>query len=513
LSELTTPFAIAKYPTETRISLNNPLTLASGLIQTSLREVGLTIGVPIGLALVAFLLIELGVLTDVFPILLIGVILAASQGGGRTGFIAALISFVLLDFFLVHPRFTLRLVSPDDYIPLIIFLLVAVTTSHFAGEARDKGQRAIDKARQLEALFEAACQALGSKDSHIVLEIVLQTAKGILPLDWQIADDSNKPPQRSDDASLDDPVFIVTRSKSGSIGTIWVEIRAPKFIKFIHAPNPKVISPSTHRSLAMLAKLAENALSRIQLQLDLEDAKVSEAAESLRATIINSVAHDFRTPLSSIIASAATLEDLHSSLASEDRVDLARSIRIGAERLSRFTSKLLTAAQIDSGPVSVQMQWVDIHDLFSGVLDTFEPPNHRTGIFWDGSGADMEVYCDPVLLDQALHNIIENCLDYSPPGQPVRLAVLAGSQFRIQISDCGPGIPLDLREQMFRRWTRAEQPSKSRTGLGLGLSIARGFIQAIGGTVIATEKPDATPGACFLIELPMSLVKYRNATA
>lgn len=263
----------------------------------------------------------------------------------------------------------------------------------------------------------------------------------------------------------------------------------------------------------MLAKLAENALSRIQLQLDLEDAKVSEAAESLRATIINSVAHDFRTPLSSIIASAATLEDLHNSLASEDRVDLARSIRIGAERLSRFTSKLLTAAQIDSGPVSVQMQWVDIHDLFSGVLDTFEPPNHRTGVFWDGSGADMEVYCDPVLLDQALHNIIENCLDYSPPGQPVRLAVLAGSQFRIQISDCGPGIPQELREQMFRRWTRAEQPSKSRTGLGLGLSIARGFIQAIGGTVVATEKPDATPGACFLIELPMSLVKYRNATA
>lgn len=493
--------------------MNKQIRFKSELIYSSAKEIGLSLAIPIVLALFAFLLIELGVLTDASPILLIGVILAASQGGARAGFVTAFISFVLLDFFLVHPRFTLRLVSPDDYIPLITFLLVALTTSHFAGEARDKGQRAIDKARQLEALFEAACQALGSKDSHIVLEIVLETAKGILPLDWQLSDGSTKPLTRPENAALDDPVFLVQRPKPGMEGAIWLEIRAPKFVKFIVAPNAKKISPSTHRSLAMLAKLAENALTRIQLQLDLEDVKVSEAAESLRATIINSVAHDFRTPLSSIIASAATLEDLHNSLAAADRVDLARSIRLGAERLSRFTSKLLTAAQIDSGPVSVQMQWVDVHDLFAGVLDTFELKNHKAGVHWDGSGADMEVYCDPVLLDQALHNIIENCLDYSPSGMPVRVSVFAGNQFRIQVSDCGPGIPKNLREQMFHRWTRADQPSKSRTGLGLGLSIARGFVQAIGGTVVATEKPDSTPGACFLIELPLSMVKYRNATA
>ncbi len=493
--------------------MNRRFRFRSELTQNSLKEIGLSFGIPIGLALSAYFLIEWGMLTDASPILLVGVILAASQGGVRTGFVAALVSFVLLDFFLVHPQFTLRLVSPDDYIPLITFLIVALTTSHFAGEARDKGQRAIDKARQLEALFEAACRALGCKDPHIVLEIVLETAGRIIPLDWQLETGSAASVSGLNGVAMDDEVVQVTKSKSGVEETIWVEIRGPKFSSFVHAVNNKKISPSTHRSLAMLAKLAENALARIQLQLDLEDAKLSEAAESLRGTIINSVAHDFRTPLSSIVASASTLEDLHSALPIADRVALARSIRVGAERLTRFTSKLLTAAQIDSGPISVQMQWVDVHDLFSGILDTFELHNHRTGVLWDGSGADIEIYCDPVLLDQALYNVIENCLDYSPLGEPVRLSVLTGTQFKIQISDCGPGMPKNIRERMFERWTRATQPSKSRTGLGLGLSIARGFIQALGGTIICHEKPDGTSGACFIIELPMSMVKYRNATA
>ncbi len=493
--------------------MNKQIRFSSALIYSSAKEIGLSFAIPVALALIAFLLIEWRVLTDASPVLLVGVILAASQGGARAGFITALISFVLLDFFLVHPRFTLRLVSPDDYIPLITFLLVALTTSHFAGEARDKGQRAIDKARQLEALFEAACRALACKDPHLVLEIVLETAGRIIPLNWQLESGSMTSALAILGTETDDPVVQVSKSKSGLEDALWVEIRGPKSSAYVYASNTKKISPSTHRSLAMLAKLAENALARIQLQLDLEEAKVSEAAESLRATIINSVAHDFRTPLSSIVASAATLEDLHSVLPISDRVALARSIRVGAERLTRFTSKLLTAAQLDSGPISVQMQWVDVHDLFSGVLDTFELNNNKAGVVWDGSGADLEIYCDPVLLDQALFNVIENCLDYSPPGEPVRLSVLTGNQFKIQVSDCGPGMPKDIRERIFERWTRADQPSKSRTGLGLGLSIARGFVQALGGTIISTEKLDATPGACFLIELPLSMVKYRNATA
>ena len=473
------------------------------VITSAAKSLGLSIGIPVLSAVVAVILIERGTILNAAPIFLVGVILAATQGGGRIGFAAAVASFLLFNFFLVEPRFTFQLVSPDDYLSLFVFLATAVTVGHFAGQARDRGQAAIEKAKQLEALFEAACRVLVCKDPSMVYQVVLDTAERVSPLGWRLAtaQDEAKPEQTEVEVSNDalDQQGVGQRRLQTPI----LEIRGPAEIVHIRPALTRQVSAGTEKSLEMLEKLAEGALARIQLQQELEDAKIEAAAESLRATIINSVAHDFRTPLSSIAASAATLEYHHAAVPESEKINLARSIRVGAERLSRFVSKLLTAAQIDSGAVRAQLQLVEVRDLLSGVLEAFALHHHRTTVQWDGSGSDSEIYCDPVLVDQALYNIVENCLDYSPAGEPVTISVRKGEALQILVEDSGPGIPTQLREFIFERWSRAHQPSKSRTGLGLGLSIAQGFIHAVGGEVRVIDKPDGSRGACFLLEFPL----------
>lgn len=469
-------------------------------IHSPIKGLGLSVGIPFLAAAVAFVLIERGIILNAAPIFLIGVILAATQGGGRIGFAAAASSFLLFNFFVVEPRFTLQLVSPDDYLALLIFLATAVTVGHFAGQARDRGQLAIDKATQLEALFEAACRALVCKDSQMVHEVALQTAERIAPLGWLLVQEF---PSESSRMRTSPARSSGATPNNDAQNAHVVEIRGVDKSVYIITQVKKQISAGTQKSLEMLAKLAEGALARIQLQQELEDAKVEAAAESLRATIINSVAHDFRTPLSSIAASATTLEDHYAAIPEGERVTLARAIRLGAERLSRFVSKLLTAAQIESGPIKPQMQFVGVSDLIGGVLEAFAHHPRGKSVIWDGSGADLDIYCDPVLLDQALYNIVENCLDYSPPDKPVLISVQANERLQILVTDFGPGIPPQLREFIFERWSRADQPSKSRTGLGLGLSITQGFIQAVGGEVASVDRPDGHEGACFQIEFPL----------
>ena len=465
--------------------------------------IGLGLGVPVIATVLIVALFDRGLSLNAIPVFLVGIMFAASTSGVQTAIVAAVSSFFLLMLLIFEPRFNLQFVSNDDYLNLAIFLVAALVAGYLSGLARDKGLTAIEKAKQLEALFDAASHVLKSRDAGDVFQVILETAERISPQGWYIEDKVT-----SEEAeNLEEGLHAHhSRQPQGHA----IIIRGPQTNSYLCANLRTKTFPSTQKSLEMLAKLAEGALTRIQVQQDFENAKVTAASDTLRATILNSVAHDLRTPLSSIAASAATLEDHREAISESEKALLARSIRVGAERLSRFISKLLTAARIESGPVKVQLQFIEIPDLIGGVLEAFSQHPHRAGLQWDGSGAELEIYCDPVLLDQALYNVIENCLDYSPPSEPVRISILSGEHLCIHITDAGPGINPELREQVFERWTRGNQPSKARTGLGLGLSIARGFVQAIGGEVVAIDKPDGSMGACFEIQLPLTMVRQQN---
>lgn len=472
----------------------------------TIKTLGFGLGVPVIASVLIVALFDRGLSLNAIPVFLVGIMFVASTSGVQTAILAAISSFLLLMLLVFEPRFNLQFVSNDDYLNLAIFLVAALVAGYLAGLARDKGLTAIEKAKQLEALFDAASHVLTCRDTSDVYQVILRTADRISPQKWYINGALGLEDKDSSSEGLD----FADGRRSIMPDII---IRGPQTSSYLCASLPIQTLPGTQKSLEMLAKLAEGALTRIQVQQDFENAKVSAASDALRATILNSVAHDLRTPLSSIAASAATLEDHREAISESEKVLLARSIRIGAERLGRFISKLLTAARIESGPVKVQLQFMEVHDLIGGVLEAFVQHQHKAGVEWDGTGSNLEIYCDPVLLDQAMYNIIENCLDYSPPSQPVRISVFSGEHLCIQITDEGPGIAPDLREHVFNRWARGDQPSKARTGLGLGLSIARGFVQAIGGEIIATDKPDGSKGACFEIQLPSTMVRVRHETS
>ena len=472
-------------------------------ILQSLRVIGIGVGAPIIATILIVVLFENGVSLNAIPIFFVFIMLAAATSGVKVAVISAVSAFFMLSALLLQPRFNLQFVSNDDFVNLLIFFIAALITGYLSGLARDKGLIALERAQQVEALFDAASQVLTCRDAKAVHQVILVAAERITPQDWYIVDEDGAALQDAPMASLGSPI-----DTGGSGHTI--PIRDPEKPSLLRARSARSTSPETQKSLVMLAKLAEGALARIRVQRDLENAKVTAASDTLRTTILNSVAHDLRTPLSSIAASAATLEAHGDAISGGEKIQLVRSIRISSERLGRFITKLLTSARIESGPVKAQLEFIEVHDLVGGVLDAFSQQQGKSAVQWDGSGAEYEIYCDPVLLDQAMYNIIENCLDYTPASEPVRVSVSTGDYLSIQIADSGPGIAPEMREQVFERWIRGHQPTRARTGLGLGLSISRGFVRAIGGEVLAKDKPDGSSGACFEIRFPMNRVRGRH---
>lgn len=429
---------------------------------------------------VAAVLVQWGIIANAAPIFLIGVLLVASLGGSRAGFMAAVTSFGLYNFFLVEPRFALQIASTDDFLSLFLFLAIALTVGHFAGRARDQARLASVKVLQLEVLNQAGQDAATARDATTIATIACKAAARIRPGRWAIGQ--------------------VPSDFSG----VQVPVRPSSEWASLMLEEQRTLSPMDRRTIELLARLLDGALERIERQHLTERSRLAEETGRLRSGLINAVAHDLRTPIAGIAAAAAALEDHGEHLREAERLDLARSIRASADRLARFTGKILTAARLETGALAADVQTVSLGDVINAAADGLLLARPDLQIVTTRHDAEITLMVDPTLLEQALFNVLENASAFSPPDAPIEIAcVLDHSMARIEISDHGPGIDPELRAVLFDRWTRGTQPNRARTGLGLGLFIARSFMEAMGGHIAAHDRTDGATGTCMVLALPV----------
>jgi two-component system sensor histidine kinase KdpD len=259
--------------------------------------------------------------------------------------------------------------------------------------------------------------------------------------------------------------------------------------------------------LAMLDQGAV-ALERAELAAATVEHEALKRSDRLRAALLNSISHDLRTPLSTVLGAATTLIDYDTTLTAEVRADLLISIREEAERLNRYVGDLLDMTRLEGGALKTRSDWTDVRDVLAAAIGRVERRLEARPLVRDFPDELSMVQLDPGLLEQAAVNILENAIAYSPDGLPIEVAVYEDrNNVVISIEDEGRGIPRTDIERIFetfRRLAEASDRSKGERnkGAGLGLSIAKGFIEAMGGRIAAASPIHADRGTRILISLP-----------
>jgi two-component system sensor histidine kinase KdpD len=272
------------------------------------------------------------------------------------------------------------------------------------------------------------------------------------------------------------------------------------------------------------AEEAEEAKREVErLYYELQDsferssqAKALKQSERLKSALLDAVTHDFRTPLTSIKASATSmLADIYAmernnepaQLDLEARKEMLQVIDEEADRLDRFVEGLTKLARIDAGDMRLKMQPASIEEIVTNALRRAEPRTrgHRVEVWLD----DLPlISVDEHALSEAIYTLVDNAAKYSPADSPivVRAASQKGNSVIISVEDRGPGIRADLRDRVFEKFFRAmrdgDVADRRVPGSGMGLTIARGIVEAHGGR-IWVENGAADTGAKFLIELPI----------
>ncbi|HVU11965.1 MAG TPA: ATP-binding protein, partial [Phototrophicaceae bacterium] len=230
-----------------------------------------------------------------------------------------------------------------------------------------------------------------------------------------------------------------------------------------------------------------------------EQSAMLRESERLHNTLLNSISHELRTPISTIVGASSSLLD--PNISAESRKTLLGDLQAAADRLNRLVENLLDMTRLESGLLKLKLEWCDIGDLINVALSSTSKRlvDHPVTLH---IAPDLPlVQLDFVLMEQVLVNLLDNAASYTPPSTPVEIsAAQTDGTVSITVADHGRGLPPDDLERVFDKFYRV--PGSKAGGTGLGLSICRGLVNAHGGTLEASNRPEG--GAVFTIRLPIT---------
>jgi two-component system sensor histidine kinase KdpD len=228
------------------------------------------------------------------------------------------------------------------------------------------------------------------------------------------------------------------------------------------------------------------------------DKEEKEKAIHLYNTLFNSLSHELKTPISTILTAADTLKDNESILPVHVKATLIAEIEIAGTRLNRQVENLLHMSRLESGMLKVKRDWCDISELIYTILQKLGPDEQNRITYEPDQNLPL-FKLDAGLIEQVIFNIVHNAIQYTPPDALIRITVLPKDEkCVITISDNGPGIPEKELTHLFEKFYRL--PESKTGGTGLGLSIAKGFVEAHGGTITVENRKEG--GAQFSMEIP-----------
>jgi two-component system, OmpR family, sensor histidine kinase KdpD len=412
----------------------------------------------------------------------LGIVVVALVGGLGPALLAAVASGLALNFFLTTPYYTLIIDERENVITLVAMVITAVLVALVVDRAARRAQQAASAQAEAALLASFSRTVLTRPDPlprllERVREAFGMTTVAILERregQWVVSacsgpPDCGKPEQADVDVAVEPDVHLVAQGRT---------LRA-----------------ADRRLLEAVAGQALIALRNRQIADQAAEARRRADAVELRSALLSAVGHDLRTPLTSIKAAAGSLRAADVLLSNSDRGELAATIEESADRLTGLVNNLLDSSRIATGAVTPDLRPVGYDEVAVLAL---------RGL--DGAGRAKleidehlpEVLADPGLLERVIANIVDNALRHGR-GSPVVLRASAYADLvELRVVDSGPGVRVADADRLFAPFQRLGD--RDHNGLGLGLSVARGFTEAMGGTLTAEDTPGG--GLTVVISLP-----------
>ncbi len=436
----------------------------------------------LGLAVLTSLLLWLRTnlsLASVVLLYLVVVVSAALVGGLATSLVTAVASDLVVNFFFIAPFHTLSVESRDQLITLVVYVAVAVTVSVAVDLAARQRAAATRTGIEAELLARISAEPVREGSSRVLLEHVRET----LHMDTAALVESGP------------GAAVVALAGRDLSGRPTLAIPAGDGLTLV-TEGPPIFAPDP-RFLSRLAAAAARTLQAERLAGQAARARELAEIDRLRSALLAAVGHDLRTPLAGIKAGASSLRDSELQLSDEQQAELLATIDESADRMADLVENLLAMSRLQAGALSVHARPVALDDVVAGSL------LHQSDEFCPVVDVPDDLplsLADPGLLERVVANLLSNAQQASPATGSVHIIGRErDGRLELSIVDNGPGVPETERERMFAPFERLGDRTTTG-GLGLGLAIARGFTEAMAGSLAASETPGG--GLTMTITLP-----------
>jgi len=437
---------------------------------------------------------------------LIGVLWIATTWGMIEAFLASFVATFCFNYFFLPPFGRLTIADPQNWVALLAFLVTSLVVSHLSDRAKNQAQEARAHQRDTEQLYALSRAILLSHpDRSMGGQVALQIAR---IFDCQGVAVYDAPSGEIYPGGIEDLPGIEAKLKQAVMGaTVLNEADSGLLVAPVTLGGRPIGSLALSRcalsegALQALLNLVAIALERVRTEETANRAEVARQSEEFKSTLLDAIAHEFKTPLTSIKAASTSMLTGSESLAPPFR-ELTSIIDEETDRLSLLVSDAVKMAQIDAGKIRLDRRPVDVQDLCEGAIAQFEHRLEGRILSRNIRGGLPQVFVDLDLIHLALRQLIDNALKYSAPASPLEIEAEAEEdRVLITLRDQGPGIPAKYLDRVFDKFYRKGAGKQQIPGSGLGLHIAREIVRAHGGDLWAKSEPGR--GSEFRMTLPV----------
>lgn len=460
---------------------------------------------------VAETLYSVGGITRVAVLFLGAVTVVGSIRGVRAAIMAGL-SGVLFYKLFIDLRTPDQTSVTEDVLNLLVFLVVALITGTLAGRMHDEAAKSRLRAARMDSLFRAS-RTLAEEDERTfwptVAEGLSSMCRGpalVINRDGAVrASHGRSSDQQTEGLELGLQMLqkgITRVEHAGGWGACLFGPRADPAGALVWASGGP--DAELEGVVTLLSELVTASVIRVRAREEQLRRQAAEEANKLREALLSSISHDFRSPLAAIIASSTSLLEFGPKFDRSVTEDLLLNIQQEGEKLNDFIGNLLTITKIESGAIAPSKERLSVKALLDSGIERLERHLGRpVPVNMDG---ECEVEADASLLQQVLHNLLDNAMKHGNGKEGITVRCSTAGEFcQIIIADRGPGVADADLEGMFEKFYFAKSGARVR-GTGLGMSIARGFAEAMGGTIRANNRSDGQTG----LEVAITLPRFRS---
>jgi len=422
-------------------------------------------------------------------IYLLAVVAVAVVGGIAVALVTAVVAALLINYFFVAPLHTFDVTQGDQEVALVVFVIVAAVVSGAVELATRRARAAAEASAQADTLTRIAG---GDLDETHTLRNVLARARETFGMETVVLKERDPATGGWED------VEVAGWSPSGGEAPLRFDVALGRHLRMIGRGD--ALFAEDQRILQAFAAAAQTAYEGRRLTEEARAGRTLATVDRQRTALLAAVGHDLRTPLAAIKAAASTLRQTDIEWTADEREALLGTIEASTDRLSGVVGNLLDASRLQAGALTVQTGPVALDEVVAAAV--LAVADARDAVVIDVAEDLPPVLADRGLLERVLVNLLDNAVHHGAGDEPVRIRAYALSESaKIEVVDHGVGVTTAERERMFDAFARLDGP-RATSGVGLGLSVARGFAEAMGGALVADDSPGS--GLTMRLRLPLA---------